>query len=243
MAKASRWLNFYILPAAGCVLSALPMMMMGPAAAGVPQKEACMAVLIQEQLAPEMSFVLHTVSPLDHDEDTLYAELAAGLGETLASGTRGSPWRLSVQKSSGDILLIDTSLEELTGISMPLVTIPSCPGNDLHSECALAMCYMPALSARPLCTAGNVQTLAFANFSKALAKAAKAPEGEAPAYGPVHLDYSKQALSTDKDKRAALGKQLAAVGAELEKAFGGAQDVEGAVVGSDIFIVQTRPQP
>lgn len=60
-----------------------------------------MAVLLMEMLAPDLSFVLHTVSPLDRDENVLYAELAAGLGETLASGMRGSPWRLSVDKTSG----------------------------------------------------------------------------------------------------------------------------------------------
>lgn len=60
-----------------------------------------MAVLVQQQLSPDLSFVLHTVSPLDADKDTMYAELAVGLGETLASGTRGSPWRLAVSKSTG----------------------------------------------------------------------------------------------------------------------------------------------
>lgn len=61
-----------------------------------------MAVLVQEQLDPNFSFVLHTSSPLDKDENILYAEIAVGLGETLASGTRGSPWRLSVNKTSGE---------------------------------------------------------------------------------------------------------------------------------------------
>lgn len=62
-----------------------------------------MAVLIQQQVAPDFSFVLHTSSPLEHDDKQLYAELAVGLGETLASGTRGSPWRLAVDKSSREL--------------------------------------------------------------------------------------------------------------------------------------------
>ena len=70
--------------------------------AGVLQADATMAVLIQEQLKPEYSFILHTQSPVSADEDALYAELAAGLGETLASGTRGSPWRISVSHSTGE---------------------------------------------------------------------------------------------------------------------------------------------
>ena len=37
-------------------------------------------------LAPELSFVLHTAHPVTRDEGTLEAELAPGLGETLAAG-------------------------------------------------------------------------------------------------------------------------------------------------------------
>ena len=40
-----------------------------------------------------------------------------------------------------------------------------------------------------------------------------------------------------------VGRQLCQVAVTLEEAFGGPQDVEGAIVGQDVFIVQTRPQP
>ena len=69
--------------------------------AGVRQADASMAVLVQEQVAPQLSFVLHTASALGGNSGTLTAEVAAGLGETLASGTRGSPWRFSVNKQTG----------------------------------------------------------------------------------------------------------------------------------------------
>lgn len=72
-------------------------------AAGVSQADASMAVLVQEQVAPQVSFVLHTASALGGDSGTLTAEVAAGLGETLASGTRGSPWRFSVDKQTGKV--------------------------------------------------------------------------------------------------------------------------------------------
>eukprot|EP00850_Spirogloea_muscicola_P003513 SM000014S00301 [mRNA] locus=s14:501177:507786:- [translate_table: standard] len=71
--------------------------------ANVAQKEAAMAVLVQELLKPDLSFVLHTVSPVDRDASVVQAEVAAGLGETLASGTRGSPWRLAASKDGGDV--------------------------------------------------------------------------------------------------------------------------------------------
>ncbi|KAL8162946.1 hypothetical protein V2J09_014435 [Rumex salicifolius] len=72
-------------------------------AASLPQKEASMAVLVQEMLSPELSFVLHTVSPTENDQKTVEAEIAVGLGETLASGTRGTPWRLSCGKFDGSV--------------------------------------------------------------------------------------------------------------------------------------------
>ncbi|XP_062164628.1 phosphoglucan, water dikinase, chloroplastic isoform X1 [Alnus glutinosa] len=157
-------------------------------AAGVPQREASMAVLVQEMLSPDLSFVLHTVSPTDQDHNSVEAEIASGLGETLASGTRGTPWRLSSGKFDG-----------------------------------------------------LVRTLAFANFSEELLVL-----GAGPADGEViHLtvDYSKKPLTVDPIFRRQLGQRLCAVGFFLEQKFGCPQDVEGCVVGKDIYIVQTRPQP
>lgn len=40
-----------------------------------------------------------------------------------------------------------------------------------------------------------------------------------------------------------VGQQLCKVAVMLEEEFGAPQDVEGALVGSEVFIVQTRPQP
>ena len=71
------------------------------AAAGVDHFEAHMCVLVQEMLAPEVSFVLHTKHPLTNDPKSAYVEFALGLGETLASGAiRGTPCRVSADKSS-----------------------------------------------------------------------------------------------------------------------------------------------
>ena len=88
---------------------------------------------------------------------------------------------------------------------------------------------------------GAVNTLAFANFSQALGRPA---QGKAfKSYGHMTVDYSKQELSTNGETRAELGSKLGSVGKVLHQAFGGPQDVEGVVVGKDIYIVQTRPQP
>lgn len=157
-------------------------------AANVPQKEATMAVLVQEMLQPDLSFVLHTLSPTDRDSNFVEAEIAPGLGETLASGTRGTPWRLSCAKFGE-----------------------------------------------------AVKTFAFANFSEEMLVLNSGPaDGEVIR---LTVDYSKKPLTMDPVFRRQLGQRLCAVGFFLERKFGGPQDVEGCLVGKDIYIVQTRPQP
>ncbi|XP_043707593.1 phosphoglucan, water dikinase, chloroplastic-like [Telopea speciosissima] len=157
-------------------------------AAGVPQQEATMAVLVQEMLSPDLSFVLHTLSPTDRDHSLVEAEIAPGLGETLASGTRGTPWRLSSAKFDG-----------------------------------------------------KVTTRAFANFSEEMLVRSTGPaDGEVIR---LTVDYSKKPLTIDPIFRQQLGQRLCAVGFFLERKFGCPQDVEGCLVGEDVFIVQTRPQP
>lgn len=157
--------------------------------AGVPQKEASMAVLVQELLSPELSFVLHTVSPIDQDKNVVQAEVAVGLGETLASGTRGTPWRLAANKFDG-----------------------------------------------------TVKTLAFANFSEQMMVKDGVNEADGSVVKAV-VDYSNQPLSTDPEFRTQTGQSLATVGFFLEKHFGVPQDIEGCVIGKDVYIVQARPQP
>ena len=69
---------------------------------GIPHEAAHMAVLIQPLVEPELSFILHTVNPVNHNPRECYVELAVGLGETLASGaTCGTPFRMVCDKESG----------------------------------------------------------------------------------------------------------------------------------------------
>ncbi|XP_068665304.1 phosphoglucan, water dikinase, chloroplastic isoform X2 [Aristolochia californica] len=73
----------------------------------------------QEMLSPDLSFVLHTLSPTTQDHTLVEAEIAPGLGETLASGTRGTPWRLSSNKFDGrvDTLAFANFSEEMVVLS------------------------------------------------------------------------------------------------------------------------------
>jgi len=151
---------------------------------GILHEHAHMAVLVQAMVSPDLSFVLHTVNPINRNTAEVYAELALGLGETLVSGaTRGNPYRLVCDKAPGE-----------------------------------------------------ARTLAFANFSSGLRP--KAGGG----LSRERIDYSTVPFSRDAELRRKLGRRLGAVGRLIEAAFGTPQDIEGAVVGSDLWLVQARPQ-
>jgi phosphoglucan,water dikinase len=152
--------------------------------AGIPQDQALMAVLVQELVVPDFSFVLHTVNPITRSDREVYAEIVVGLGDTLVSGaSQGTPYRLSCDKDSG-----------------------------------------------------NVFTLAFANFSRA----ARPNSGGGLKHETV--DYSQIDLSLKSQARQKLGRRLATIGALIERELQAPQDIEGALAGDRLFLVQARPQ-
>ena len=78
--------------------------------------------------------------------------------------------------------------------------------------------------------------LAFASFSEAI--------WPSPAGGTIRkiVDYSRIELSRDAATRKALGRRLHAISRFVEDALQKPQDIEGAVVGDEIYLVQARPQ-
>jgi phosphoenolpyruvate synthase/pyruvate phosphate dikinase len=73
---------------------------------GIPHADIHMAVLIQEMVAPELSFIMHTADPISGDRDQARVELAPGLGETLASARQsGTPYRMWCNRKTGEAAL------------------------------------------------------------------------------------------------------------------------------------------
>ncbi|HFQ82192.1 MAG TPA: hypothetical protein ENK33_12600 [Desulfobacterales bacterium] len=151
---------------------------------GITTEQTYMAVLIQQMLKPDYSFVIHTVNPITGRHNEIYLELVAGQGETLA-GARfpGTPYRMVCDKKTGQ----------------------------------------PTM-------------LAFADLSKALWV------GRREGMVAKTADYSTCGLSTNKKVRVRMAKRLTAIGRLVEKTFGSPQDIEGAIVGDRISLVQSRPQ-
>jgi phosphoglucan, water dikinase len=168
-------------------------------------------------LAPQVSFVLHTADPLtgaDGARNSVYAELAPGLGETLASGAEGSAWRMSIGKSDAELTL--------------------------HSFANFSEAYLPVTGEPRGVQPGS--SIYVASQDKVKGEGAGAAS-KAGTVALRTVDYSKQELSVSGDARKALAKQLAEVGVVVEDEFGAAQDVEGCVMGGSVYVVQSRPQP
>ena len=133
--------------------------------------------------------------------------MAPGLGETLASGARGSPWRLNVDKRTGHTttLAFANFPHALAAAPRPATPVPAGAGRSLYSKPP------PPETFRGL-------------FMR-------------------RVDYSREPLSADGDARDALGLKLRDVSDAMEGAFGEAQDVEGCVIGGQVYVLQSRPQP
>lgn len=56
------------------------------------------------------------------------------------------------------------------------------------------------------------------------------------------VDYTAEPLVNDAKFREGILRKIAEVGIAVEKALGSAQDIEGVVMGGEVFVVQTRPQ-
>ncbi len=66
--------------------------------AGVPHHALFMAVLIQQTIDADYSFVIHTVNPVSGNQTELYTEIVVGLGETLTGSYPGRALSVIIPK-------------------------------------------------------------------------------------------------------------------------------------------------
>jgi alpha-glucan,water dikinase len=58
----------------------------------------------------------------------------------------------------------------------------------------------------------------------------------------IQMSYHNSEIFTNKNKIKTMINQIAKLGIAVEDIYNSAQDIEGCIVGDDIYIVQTRPQ-
>jgi len=84
--------------------------------------------------------------------------------------------------------------------------------------------------------------MSFANFSAA-AVATDAPRNrKGQRRGTEPIDYSMQPLSTDAAARTKLGQRLAMLARLVDGTLEGAHEVEGVVVGDNLYLLRAHPQ-
>ena len=76
----------------------------------IKASEAKMSVIIMQMTEPEFSYVIHTINPVNKNENEIYIELAIGLGETLAqSNQKGAPYRLIYNRKDDKVNILNLS--------------------------------------------------------------------------------------------------------------------------------------
>ena len=76
----------------------------------IKTSEAKMSVIIMQMTEPEFSYVIHTINPVNKNENEIYIELAIGLGETLAqSNQKGAPYRLIYNRKDDKVNILNLS--------------------------------------------------------------------------------------------------------------------------------------
>lgn len=75
-------------------------------AGGISDQDLFMAVLVQEVIQADYSFVIHTVNPVTGNRDEIYAEVVLGLGEALVANYPGRALSFSSRKGLHDPLLL-----------------------------------------------------------------------------------------------------------------------------------------
>ncbi|XP_027354124.1 alpha-glucan water dikinase 2 isoform X2 [Abrus precatorius] len=76
----------------------------------------CMAVLIQEVICGDYSFVIHTKNPLSGDATEIYVEIVKGLGETLVGAYPGRAMTFIVKKTNLKSPMVTSYPSKLTGL-------------------------------------------------------------------------------------------------------------------------------
>ncbi len=100
-------------------------------AQGVPHEDLLMAVLIQQVVAADHAFVLHTVNPFSERRDELYLELVSGLGETLVGNYPGRALSAVVGRTSKSVTLLSYPGKSLALRGAGLIFRSDSNGEDL----------------------------------------------------------------------------------------------------------------
>jgi alpha-glucan,water dikinase len=203
-------------------------------ALGVPEADLFMSVLLQQVVDARYAFVLHTADPLTGAAGRLAGEAVAGLGEALVANFPGRALAFVADTGAlapGAAAGTAAGPGDLSAMGLELLGLPSKP-DVLRAAPASAPGH--GLIARSDSNGEDLEGFAGAGLYSSVPATPFARGGAA---------YAEEPLFWDAAFRAATLGRVAAAGAAVEAARGGAQDVEGCVDGGGrVWVVQARAQ-
>jgi alpha-glucan,water dikinase len=186
-------------------------------------KHVRMAVCVMRVVPARYAFVLHTTNPSTGDKGEIFGELVKGLGEALVSGAvPGSSLAFAARKpeGGGGAAADGGTLDDPSVLSYPSKSV--------------GMFVRESLIFRSDSNGEDLEGYAGAGLYESLTMDREEIQT---------VDYSSDPLTADVAFRRDVLSRVAKAGWALEKALGGAQDVEGVVdPEGQVYIVQTRPQ-
>jgi alpha-glucan,water dikinase len=100
---------------------------------GIAHGDLFMAVLIQEVVEADYSFVIHTANPLTGERDEIYAEVVLGLGETLVGNYPGRALSYTCRKGESEPRLLAFPSKSAGLFGSGLIFRSDSSGEDLAS--------------------------------------------------------------------------------------------------------------
>jgi alpha-glucan,water dikinase len=120
---------------------------------GIADDQLLMAVLIQEVVAAEYAFVIHTANPATGERDDLYAELVPGLGETLVGNHPGRALGFAMRRNESAPRILSFPSKSAGLYGQGLIFRSDSNGEDLAGFAGAGLydsLMVPPASARPL---------------------------------------------------------------------------------------------
>ncbi len=97
----------------------------------ISHEDLFIAVLIQEVVEADYSFVIHTVNPFAGNRDQIYAEVVPGLGETLVGNYPGKAFSFTCTKGGGEPEIVAFPSKSLGLFGSGLIFRSDSNGEDL----------------------------------------------------------------------------------------------------------------
>ena len=182
-------------------------------ACGVDEEELHMATLLMEVVPAEMAFVLHTANPLTGDTSEVFGELCVGLGEALVGNEPGSALSFVTKKTKGFPSTVKSLPSKLVSHHIPKGVSTIIARSDSNGE--------------------DLEGFAGAGLYDSVT--VEATEERA-------VNYADEWIVWDAKRRQELMAKLAELAVAIEVEMKAPQDIEGCIIGDDIYVLQSRNQ-